>query len=494
MAIRKLVIAGGGTAGWMTAAMAVRLLPSSVSVELVESEQIGIIGVGEATIPPIRNFNNVLGLDEREFMRETNSSIKLAIKFENWRVQGESYFHTFGAPGAQMGFCSFNHFWERAKSLGDDHSLWDYDLNYLFCERNGFNKLPTQNPVYEVPYAYHFDSNLYGQYLRKVSEKAGVIRTEGVIDHVSKDPDSGYIEALHLEGGRVVKGDLFIDCTGIRGLLIQKALGVSYEDWSDLLPANSAVAVQTEREGDLVPYTRSIAHSAGWQWQIPLSERVGNGMVYSDHYISDDEASHNLMQNLPGKCIADPRVIKFQTGRLSQQWAKNVIAVGLSSGFLEPLESTSIHLIQSAVVRLFKLFPHEEISPILVDNFNRESKEEYETVRDFIVLHYFLNERNDSRFWVDMRNLTIPDRLRDKIRLYRETGIIQQDALDIFRDSSWLQVMMGQGVGVQSYHPLADKTSDDEFLETMAKLRKAKCQPLHQLKSHEAFLKSYLSG
>ncbi len=393
-----------------------------------------------------------------------------------------------------MGFCSFNHFWERARSLGDDHSLWDYDLNYLFCEANGFNKLSTQNPIYDVPYAYHFDSNLYGQYLRKVSERAGVVRTEGVIDDVSRNTDSGYVEALHLKSGKVVKGDLFIDCTGGRGLLARETLGVSYESWSDLLPANRAVAVQTEREGALTPYTRSIAHPVGWQWQIPLSERVGNGMVYSDHYISDDEATHNLLQNLPGKCIKDPRVIKFQTGRLSRQWTNNVVAVGLSSGFLEPLESTSIHLIQSAVVRLFKLFPREEISSALVDNFNRESKEEFETIRDFIILHYVVNERSDSRFWVDMRNLKIPERLREKIRLYRETGVLQQDPLDIFRDSSWLQVMMGQGIRVKSYHPLADKMNKEEFLKTMSQLRKAKREPLRQLMSHEVFLKKYLCG
>lgn len=492
MAIKKLVIAGGGTAGWMAAALASRLLSPNVTIELVESEQIGIVGVGEATIPPIQTFNQVMGLDEREFLRETHGTIKLAIKFENWRTQGESYFHTFGAPGAQMGFCSFNHFWQRAKALGDTHSIWDYDINYLFCQQNGFNKINTQNPLYEVPYAYHFDSSLYGRYMRKLAEKAGVVRTEGIIEHVSQDPHSGYITSLTLQSGQVVHGDMFIDCTGIRKLLIQQTLGVAYEDWSDLLPANSAVAVQTDRLETLVPYTRSIAHAKGWQWQIPLTHRNGNGIVFSDKYMSDDEARETLLNNLTAKTVNEPRVIKFTTGRTTEQWHKNVVAIGLSSGFLEPLESTSIHLIQSAIVRLMKLFPQRGIDPAAVDAYNRESKIEYETIRDFIVLHYHVNERDDSEFWRDMRHMAIPERLQHKIDLFKQTGVIFNEEHDIFRDSSWLQVMMGQGLEPLDYHPAANAMPDQAFLQRMAQLRNAKREPLSQCVPHETFLEKFL--
>jgi tryptophan 7-halogenase len=492
MAIKKLVIAGGGTAGWMAAALASRLLSPNVTIELVESEQIGIVGVGEATIPPIQAFNQVMGLDEREFLRETNGTIKLAIKFENWRTKGESYFHTFGAPGAQMGFCSFNHFWQRAKALGDKHSIWDYDINYLFCERNGFNQINTQNPLYEVPYAYHFDSSLYGRYMRKLAEKAGVVRTEGIIEHVSQDPHSGYIKSLTLQSGQVVQGDMFIDCTGIRKLLIQQTLGVAYEDWSHLLPANSAVAVQTDRLETLVPYTRSIAHAKGWQWQIPLTHRNGNGIVFSDQYMSVDEARETLLKNLTAKTVNEPRVIKFTTGRTTQPWHKNVVAIGLSSGFLEPLESTSIHLIQSAIVRLMKLFPQRGIDPAAVDAYNRESKIEYETIRDFIVLHYHVNERDDSEFWRDMRHLAIPERLQHKIDLFKQTGVIFNEEHDIFRDSSWLQVMMGQGLEPLDYHPAANAMPDQAFLQRMAQLRNAKREPLIQCVPHETFLEKFL--
>lgn len=492
MAIKKLVIAGGGTAGWMAAALASRLLSPNVTIELVESEQIGIVGVGEATIPPIQTFNQVMGLDEREFLRETHGTIKLAIKFENWRTQGESYFHTFGAPGAQMGFCSFNHFWQRAKALGDTHSIWDYDINYLFCQQNGFNKINTQNPLYEVPYAYHFDSSLYGRYMRKLAEKAGVVRTEGIIEHVSQDPHSGYITSLTLQSGQVVHGDMFIDCTGIRKLLIQQTLGVAYEDWSDLLPANSAVAVQTDRLETLVPYTRSIAHAKGWQWQIPLTHRNGNGIVFSDKYMSDDEARETLLNNLTAKTVNEPRVIKFTTGRTTEQWHKNVVAIGLSSGFLEPLESTSIHLIQSAIVRLMKLFPQRGIDPAAVEAYNRESKIEYETIRDFIVLHYHVNERDDSEFWRDMRHMAIPERLQHKIDLFKQTGVIFNEEHDIFRDSSWLQVMMGQGLEPLDYHPAANAMPDQAFLQRMAQLRNAKREPLSQCVPHETFLEKFL--
>jgi tryptophan halogenase len=489
--VRKLVIAGGGTAGWMAAALLKKVFAQELDVELVESEDIGIIGVGEATIPPIQIFNQYLGLDEKEFLRETKATIKLAIKFENWRVKGESYYHTFGAPGATLGVTNFQHYWLRAKELGLKQSLWDFDLNYLSCEQGKFNKIKTPNPVYDMPYAYHFDSALYGKYLRKLAEQAGVIRTEGLIEHVTQDAETGFIQSLQLKDGREVTGDLFIDCTGLRGLLIRKTLGVAYEHWDHYLPANSALAVPTERFEHTLPYTRSIAHSAGWQWRIPLTHRNGNGIVYSSTYLSDDQAYQTLMSNLDSPPLAEPKKINFETGRTTEQWHKNVVAIGLSSGFLEPLESTSIHLIQSGIVRLMKMFPNHGISNAQISAYNAESKDEFETIRDFIILHYHVNERDDSDFWRDMRQMAIPHRLQEKLALFKETGAIFNDANDIFRDSSWLQVMLGQGLVPVDYHPAARAYPKDLLLEMMQNISHAKQQPLQKLTGHDEFLAAY---
>ncbi|GAA0853141.1 tryptophan halogenase family protein [Aliiglaciecola litoralis] len=491
--VKKVVIAGGGTAGWMTAALLRKVLQQEIEIELVESEDIGIVGVGEATIPPIQIFNQYLGLDEKEFLRETKATIKLAIKFENWRVDGESYYHTFGAPGANIGFCGFQHFWMRAKQAGLTNSLWDYDLNYLCSEQGVFNKINTQNPVYDLQYAYHFDSALYGQYLRKLSEKAGVKRTEGLIEHVDVDPESGFITALQLKSGQQIEGDLFIDCTGMRKLLIGKTLGVEYESWDHWLPADSAFAIPTERFDSTLPYTRSIAHKVGWQWRIPLTHRNGNGMVYSSKYISDEDALNTLMSHLDSKPLDEPRKIGFETGRTDKQWHKNVIAIGLSSGFLEPLESTSIHLIQSGIVRLLKMFPNERITPAMTQLYNAESKLEFETIRDFIILHYHVNERDDSDFWRDMRTMSIPDRLQQKMDAFKETAAIFNDNNDIFRDASWLQVMLGQGIQPQDYHPGAKVHGDQELLNVMAKIHDAKRQPLSKMLTHDEFLSRYLA-
>jgi tryptophan halogenase len=489
--IKRVVIAGGGTAGWMAAALLKKVLQQQVDVELVESDDIGIVGVGEATIPPIQVFNQYLGLDEAEFLRETKATIKLAIKFENWKIQGESYYHTFGAPGAQLGFCPFQHYWLQAQKAGLTQSLWDFDLNFLCAEQGKFNIIKTPNPLYEMPYAYHFDSGLYGKYLRKIAEKAGVVRTEGLIEQVQQDAVSGHIRSLQLKDGRQINGDLFIDCTGLRALLIRKTLGVAFEDWSHYLPANSALAVPSERFSETLPYTRSIAHKAGWQWRIPLTHRNGNGLVYCSDYLSDDEAYTTLMGNLDSEALAEPRKISFQTGRTTQQWCKNVVSIGLSSGFLEPLESTSIHLIQSGIVRLLKMFPHQQISQTVIDYYNADSKKEFETIRDFIVLHYHVNQRDDSKFWRDMRHMAIPPRLAEKIALFQETAAIFNDQNDIFRDASWLQVMLGQGIQPQDHHPAAKAVPDAQLLQTLQKIRDAKQQPLAQMLSHDDFLNRY---
>ena len=493
-AIKKVVIAGGGTAGWMTAALLNKVLGNSVTIELVESEQIGIVGVGEATIPPIQTFNRFLGIDEKAFLRETQGTIKLAIKFENWRKPGESYFHTFGAPGTTMGFCSFHHYWLKAKEAGLDKSFWDFDLNYLACQQGKFNKINTQNPLYDMPYAYHFDSALYGQFLRRFAEQGGVKRTAGIIEHVPQNAKSGFVTGLQLTDGRQIEGDLFIDCTGLRGLLIRQTLGVNYEDWSHWLPADSAQAVPSERFDKTLPYTRSIAHDCGWQWRIPLTHRNGNGMVYSSRFTTDEQSTDTLMSNLDSKALDEPRTIRFHTGRTEQQWCKNVVAIGLASGFLEPLESTSIHLIQSGIIRLMKMFPNQGISAAMIDMYNAESQDEYETIRDFIILHYHVNERDDSEFWRAMREMTIPDRLAQKIAAFKETAAIFNEQNDMFRDASWVQVMMGQGLSPVDYHGAVNAMDKQTLLSAMQQIHQAKQQPVSKLLGHDEFIQRYINA
>ena len=489
--IKKVVIVGGGTAGWISAALLKKVIGAPIGVELVESESIGTVGVGEATIPPIRLLNNVLGLNESEFLAKTKGTIKLGIQFENWRVEGESYFHSFGAAGKSMAFCHFHHFWQRAQSLGLNTSIWDYDLNYLAAKAGKFAQINSKDPIIELPYAYHFDAGLYAKYLREVSERMGVLRTEGLIEHVEQDKDSGFISSLVLQDGRKIAGDLFIDCSGFRGLLIQQQLGAGFDDWSHWLPCDRAIAVPSERHAATLPYTRSIAHAGGWQWRIPLQHRNGNGVVYSSQHYSQQQALDLLMNNLDSKAIGEPNFIKFQTGRRRQQWSRNVVAVGLSSGFLEPLESTSIHLIQSAIVRLIHLFPHQGIKTADVAEYNRQSKVEYEQIRDFIILHYHVNERNDSHFWRDLRNMEVPDSLRHKIELFRATGRLFREQNDLFLESSWLQVMVGQGIVPQDYHPIANNLSKDKLFEMLNTIQAIKNEPLAKLPSHDDFLQSF---
>lgn len=486
--IKKVVVIGGGTAGWMSAALLKRVLGNRVEIELVESEAIGIVGVGEATIPPIQHVNSVLGIDEAEFLHETKSTIKLAIRFENWRVNGEQYYHTFGAPGKSQAFCHFHHFWTRAQQAGYKTNLWDYDLNYLCAEAGKFAKLQVNDSMWDMPYAYHFDASLYGAFLRKYSEKRGVKRTEGLIEDANLNAETGFVDSLVLKDGRVIEGDFFIDCSGTRGLLIQQKLGTGYEDWGHWLPCDRAMAVPSERFKETTPYTRSIAHSAGWQWRIPLQHRNGNGLVYSSRHYSDDEAADILLNNLDSKAIADPKIIRFRTGRTRKQWNKNVVAVGLSSGFLEPLESTSIYLIQSAIVRLIHLFPNAGVTPELTNEYNRQSKTEYELIRDFIIMHYYLNERDDSDFWRYTRNMDVPERLTRKIELFRANGTLTQDQLDIFLEPSWLQVMLGQGVMPQDYHPIADNLSVEQLKDKLNQTMQLKREPLPKIPGHDEFL------
>ena len=493
--IKNIVIVGGGTAGWMTAAAMSKVLGTARhSIKLVESEMIGTIGVGEATIPMIQLYNRVLGLDENEFVRETNATFKLGIEFVDWKKIGDRYFHPFGHIGVDMDGIVFTHFWDRWNRSGGNLHHSNFNAETQAARAGRFIRTDGETGPKTMPdinYAFQFDASLYAAFLRKYSEARGARRAEGKVVDVIQDPESGDITSLKLESGDVIEGDFFVDCSGFRGLLIEQVYEAGYDDWSHWLPCDRAKAVPSERFEETLPYTRAIAHSAGWQWRITHQHRNGNGQVYSRNQYRDDEAASILLNNLDSKAIAEPKIIPFRTGRTRKQWNRNVVAVGLSSGFLEPLESTSIYLIQSAIVRLLHLFPHAGVTPELVDEYNKQSKREYELIRDFIILHYYLNERDDSQFWRDTRNMDVPQRLIDKINLLRANGNLVQDQLDIFLEPSWLQVMMGQGVIPQDYHPIAGKLSEEQLKEKLVKTMQLKKEPLPKIPSHDEFLKMF---
>jgi tryptophan halogenase len=486
--IKKIVILGGGTAGWIAAALLKKILAAQVDIELVESDEIGRIGVGEATIPPIRLLNETLGINEADFLRETKASIKLGIQFEHWHKQNHSYMHSFGVPGKNFAFCPFHHFWLRSQSLGNPHSLWHYDLNYLAAMQGKFAPIAANDQGLQMLYAYHFDAGLYANLLRRLSESLGVKRREGMVSHVIQDPSSGNVTALVLQDGIKVSGDFFIDCSGLRALLIQQTLAAGFDDWQHWLPCDRAIAIPSARFEKTLPYTRAIAHDVGWQWQIPLQHRNGNGLVYSSHYVSDDEAMARLINNLASAAIGEPNLIRFITGRRRQAWIKNVVAVGLSSGFLEPLESTSIHLIQSAVVRLLNLFPHQGIEQVVVDEYNRQSRAEFESVRDFIIFHYVATARDDSQFWRDRKKTPIPDSLRARMEAFNAAGYLAASSDELFRDISWLQVFLGQGLMPRDYHPLANSISAQALSDMLDHLHAIKQQPLAKMPHHDEFL------
>ncbi|BDF93951.1 tryptophan halogenase family protein [Pseudoalteromonas sp. KAN5] len=488
--IKDVVIAGGGTAGWITAALLNKVLGKVVNITLVESEQIGTVGVGEASIPPILHLNAALGIPENEFIKATQATIKLGIEFENWRAPQHSYMHAFGDIGKDFPFCEFYHFWLRAKQQGTAADFWDFSLNYQAAKQHKFAHL-THIPNTQLTglnYAYHFDATLYGEFLKELTISRGVKRIEGKIANVKQCEESGFVRALALDDGQSISGDLFIDCTGLRALLIEQTLNTDFEDWSHWLACDSAIAVQTQSSNDPVPYTRSIAHDAGWQWQIPLQHRVGNGLVFSSRHMTDEQAKQQLLDNLPGEPITEPRVIRFKTGRRRKQWHKNVVSVGLSSGFLEPLESTSIHLIQTAAIRLIKLFPHDGIDETLIDTFNQQSQTEIERIRDFIILHYKLTERTDSAFWRQCKQMSIPDTLQKKIDLFKATGkIIRQDD-ELFAEVAWQQVMIGQGLEADDFHPLANALNDEQLAELFTNLKTLIDGTVNQLPTHNEFL------
>lgn len=481
--MKKIVILGGGTAGWMTAAALSRFLSDGVrEITLVESDEIGIVGVGEATIPPIRDFNHRLGIDERAFIRETGATIKLGIEFNGWGSIGESYLHPFGALGHDFQGVDFHQYWlkHRHGALGD---YWM--ASHLVREgRFAVPQPDPRSPLSGLAYAFHFDAGLYAAFLRRQSEAQGTTRIEGIVAAVERDTQSGDVTSLILTDGRRVEGDFFIDCSGFRSLLLGQEIGTRYIDWTRWLPCDRALAIPSDRTEPLLPVTRSTAMQCGWQWRIPLQHRTGNGLVYSSAHIDDDRAHAHLLAHLDGKPLGDPRPIRFTAGMREQFWSHNVVAIGLSSGFIEPLESTSIHLIQTGIARLLFLFPGAEEASALRAEYNRIMCKQYEFIRDFIILHYHANQRGDSEFWRDLAAMELPDSLNEKLELYRAGGRIRHHDHDLFAPHSWAAVLIGQNIVPAGYDPMVDSMDDAKICSAMNQIREtyrriALAQPTH---------------
>ena len=496
--LRTIVIVGGGTAGWMTAAAFAKALldaqPGRYAIRLVESDEIGIIGVGEASIPNLTEFNRALGIDEDEFLRATRGSFKLGIEFVNWGAIGDRYIHGFGRVGQPGDTVPFHQFWLRMAQQGKAGPLGDYALNTVAPSQARFMRARTDmpgSPLAELAHAYHFDAGLYAKFLRGYAERRGVQRLEGKVQQVLQREPDGFIRAVVMESGERVEGDFFIDCSGMRGLLIQQALKVGYEDWSDCLPCDRAIAVPCESVAPLLPMTRSTAHSAGWQWRIPLQHRIGNGHVYSSRFMAAEEAEAILMANLDGKPLAAPRHLSFRTGRAATFWERNCVAVGLSSGFLEPLESTSIHLIHMAVARILDYFPQiggDGFDAADIAEYNAITRTEYEHIRDFLVLHYKLTARTDSPFWNHCRTMPIPERLQRKLALFASNGRVYREGVELFTESSWLQVMVGQGLMPRGHHPFADLLPEAEVQAYLHNIREVVARCAQHMPSHAEFI------
>jgi tryptophan halogenase len=485
--VRRVVIAGGGTAGWMVAACLSKTLGRRLEITLVESDEISTVGVGEATIPTLVTFHRLLEINEQEFMAATQATFKLGISFENWRDRGQDYIHSFGTTGVDHWSAGFQHFWRKGLERGLAADYGDYCLELEASRQDRFAHLPNGG----MNYAFHMDAGLYAKFLRRFSEGFGVRRVEGKIVEVRADAAAGRIDALRLDDGSELAGDLFIDCTGFRGLLIGQALGVGYEDWSQWLHCDRAVAVQTSAVGDARPFTRSIAREAGWQWRIGLQHRVGNGLVYSSRHLDDAAATASLLAHVEGEALTTPRVIRFQPGQRAATWRGNCVAIGLASGFLEPIESTSIHLIQRGVVRLLQLFPADGICAEDVVEYNRQSTAEIEHIRDFIILHYHVTQRTDSAFWRGCREMAIPAGLRHRIELFRETGRVFRIDNELFAENSWIQVMLGQGILPRQHHPVADLMGDAELTRFLGDIRARVQRTVKQLPAHQAYVDSY---
>lgn len=495
--IRNVVIVGGGTAGWMAAAALARLQNNGVTkIILIESDEIGTVGVGEATIPPIKTFNAMLGIDERDFVAKTQGSFKLGIEFDGWQRPGEKYLHPFANYGSDINGIKFHQIWLMLRSKGMTNPIGDFNMCEVMSRGNRFD-LPSNDPRNVsslLDYAFHFDAGLYANYLRAYSETRGIQRHEGKIITVEQRAEDGFIDAVMMENGTRVEGDLFIDCSGFRGLLIEETLQTGYEDWSHWLPSNRAMAVPSARTEPLLPYTRSTARDAGWQWRIPLQHRTGNGYVYCSDYVSDDEAAATLLANLDGEALGDPRPLQFTTGRRKLAWNKNVVALGLASGFMEPLESTSIHLVQEGVSKLLALFPDRSFAPHVRDEYNRLTTIQWEHIRDFLILHYKANQRLGLPFWERCAAMPIPDSLQRKFDLFTSAGRLFRYQDELFTDSNWTAVMIGQGIIPHTYDPVADTVDVQHIGPMLGQMTQLFHQSASAMPSHAAFIDRHCKG
>ncbi|TPG20405.1 tryptophan 7-halogenase [Sphingomonas koreensis] len=485
--LRRIVVAGGGTAGWMSAAAIAHTMGDTVDVTLIESDAIGTIGVGESTIPPLVNFNRILQVNEADFMRATQATFKLGILFDGWKNGHDRYFHSFGLTGKDHWSAGFQHFWLRGREKGHDASYDDYCLELVAALKGKFAHLPEDR----MSYAYQLDSTRYAAFLRAKAEGGGTKRIEGRIAEVQLDSENGDITALVLESGQRIEGDLFLDCTGFRALLIEGALHAGYDDWTHYLPCDSAIAVQTANVQPPVPYTRVMAHDAGWQWRIPLQHRTGNGIVYCSRYLSREAALERLLGNIEGEVLTEPNNLRFTAGTRRRQWYRNCIAIGLSAGFMEPLESTTLHLVQRSVLRLLRMMPAQTISERDTTEFNDQQLTDMLQIRDFLILHYKATERRDSPFWRQCADMPIPDTLAQKIELFRETGRVFRRNEELFAENSWVQVMMGQGIMPQSYHPIATKLPDDELDRLFTGIRGTVNRTVASLPAHADYVARY---
>jgi len=490
--MRKILIVGGGTAGWMTAALFGRLFQGLYDIELVESEAIGTVGVGEATIPPIKKYNELVQLDEVEFMQRTQGTFKLGIQFVDWLRPGHSYMHGFGVIGQDWEWLRCHQYWLRTNERGRARDFVDFSINTAAARANKFVHARADmpdSPISEIVHAFHFDASLYAKYLRGLAEQHGVKRTEGKIVDVQQHED-GDIASVALEGGQKLDADFFIDCSGFRGLLIGQTLGTEYEDWTHWLPCDRAMAVPCARTKPLTPYTRSTALAPGWQWRIPLQHRTGNGLVYSSKHIDDDAAEKLLLSNLDGEQLANPNRLRFTTGKRVKMWNRNCVAIGLAAGFLEPLESTSIHLVHAAAVRLVHLFPDRATDQATIDEFNRQSDFEWERIRDFIILHYWANER-PGEFWEHCRNMELPATLQRKIDLWRSNGRIFREDDELFTEVSWIEVFIGQGIMPKSYDPLVAIKSDSQIEQFLSNIAATINRCVDVMPTHDEYVAKY---